>query len=130
MENKALPHIETKATTDKSIDEILRDRICFRIYPPGTILREAAIAKEFGVSRTPVREAILQLKYLGLIETRNGVGNIVKELSLSEACQIYEMRIKIAELIPDLTPKPILDDQILALAKLKAEAHSLCQDKI
>jgi DNA-binding GntR family transcriptional regulator len=61
-----------------------------------------------------------------LIETRNGVGNIVKRLPKAQARQIYDMRIKLAELIGVLTPKSIDKAQIEVLKKLMVEAVGLC----
>ena len=42
----------------------LRDRISLLQYPPGTALRESALADEFGVSRTPIRRALHQLEFI------------------------------------------------------------------
>lgn len=56
------------------LSEQLRERIEERIvvgeYPPGARLDEIELAHEFGVSRTPIREALIQLASAGFIETR------------------------------------------------------------
>ncbi|MTI08558.1 GntR family transcriptional regulator [Curvivirga aplysinae] len=92
------------------IQEIIRNRICFLEYPAGTTLKETALAEEFGVSRTPLREALNRLRYLGLIETRNGVGTVVVGLSYLQITQIYEMRMELAQLIGKLSPNKITDE--------------------
>src|SRR5262249_7437938 len=56
------------------IYETMRQRIAIRHYPPGAWLKEQEIAAEFGVSRTPVRQALQQLETEGLVEIKNGVG--------------------------------------------------------
>lgn len=91
----------------EAIQEVIRERICFLNYPPGTILKETVLAQEFGVSRTPLREALNRLHHLGLIETRNGVGTVVVELSSKALSQIYEMRLELAPLIGKLSPNDI-----------------------
>jgi len=96
--------------------EIVR-RICFLNYPPGCQLRESDLAEEFGVSRTPVRDAISRIKHLGLIETRNGVGTVVVALSDEQICQVYEMRLKLATLISDMP-----QEQVTAATRKRAAA--------
>lgn len=49
--------------------------------PPGSLVSEAEVAARFGASRTPVREAFMQLRDAGLITTRPSRGNYVTKLS-------------------------------------------------
>ncbi|HUG61381.1 MAG TPA: GntR family transcriptional regulator [Methylomirabilota bacterium] len=71
-------------------DEIVRGEL-----PPGTALDETGIAVRFGVSRTPVREALRQLAASGLVEIRPHRGAVVAELSLE---RLHEMFVAMAEL--------------------------------
>ena len=103
-----------------NIFEKIRNRICLLDYPPGTILRESELAAEFGVSRTPIRSVIQQLAHGGLVESKDGVGTLVTELSFSEIRDIYCMRIKIAECIGQMNPRDINED-------IKIRAHALQQ---
>lgn len=96
----------TKATVDQIQEQIL-ERICFAHYRPGDQLKEATLAKEFGVSRTPVRDAIQRIGHLGLVETRNGVGTVVIELTDERIRHLYEMRMVLASLIGELSPATI-----------------------
>jgi DNA-binding GntR family transcriptional regulator len=59
----------------------LRTRICL-MQSSGTdiTLHEGNIAREFGVSRTPIRQVLQKLAYERLVETRSGVGTIVSPL--------------------------------------------------
>lgn len=59
---------------------------------PGDRLRETELAKRFGVSRTPVREAIRQLEADGLVTHLPRVGATVRKLDYSEIMELYEMR--------------------------------------
>src|SRR5919197_2752025 len=63
--------IQRKNLSDQ-VYEILEKRILVGDMLPGTRLAEEAIADEFGVSRSPVREAIAELERIGLAE-RSGV---------------------------------------------------------
>ena len=53
--------------TDSAYEELKSAIVELRL-PPGTILHESAIGKQLGVSKTPVREALLQLEQDGLVE--------------------------------------------------------------
>lgn len=62
--------------------QAITETIRTRRYRPGELLSENRIAQELGMSRTPVREALLLLEKEGWIETRPGVGTVVMELTL------------------------------------------------
>ena len=64
--------------------------------PPGTPLVEGSLAEWCGVSRTPVREALMRLEQDGLVE-RSDRGMIVRERSPEEILDIYEIRIVLEE---------------------------------
>ena len=107
------------------IYETLRDRICLLEYPPGMVLREAELAAEFGVSRTPIRTVLQRLTFGGLIESKDGVGTIVTSLSIEELRDIYQVRLKIAEMIGHLSPNPCTRGQVAAAEALRARAEQL-----
>ena len=122
IEERSGKRVETDA-----IYETLRDRICLLDYPPGTILKEAELAAEFGISRTPIRSVLQRLIFGGLIESRDGVGTIVTSLSIDELRDIYEVRLKIAEMIGHLSPNPVTPAQVAEAAMLHARARKLTQ---
>jgi DNA-binding GntR family transcriptional regulator len=79
----------------EKLKETLEERIVTGKYLPGMRLDETELANEFSVSRTPVREALIQLSFYGLIEMRPRRGAIVTELSHQ---RLYEMFEVMAEL--------------------------------
>lgn len=103
-------HSESSQREKTSVEtiqaEVIR-RICFLDYPPGYPLKEAELAGEFGVSRTPVRDAISRIKHLGLVETRNGVGTVVTTLPREQIEQVYEMRLHLATQIGTMSPRSV-----------------------
>lgn len=114
----------TDKHTTASIYATLRDRVCLLDYPPGTVLREATLAKEFGISRTPIRAVLQRLEHGSLVTVRDGVGTIVTDIDVAELCDIYETRLKIAELIGVLSPRNItLKDEAAAQALLERAKH-------
>lgn len=106
----------------------LRDRICLLDMPPGSVLREADLARRFGVSRTPVREALQRLIELGLVISRNGVGTIVTDLDPDAIRESYEMRLKVSELIGHMTPRPITDEHLEKADRFYHRAIALRND--
>jgi DNA-binding GntR family transcriptional regulator len=80
------------------VDEIaasIRARIMNGEFAIGKPLRQAALATEFGVSRTPVREALRQLQSGGLIEVLPNRGAVVRVPAPWEVRQAYEVRAEI-----------------------------------
>ena len=59
---------------------------------PGEHLVAEALAERFGVSRTPVREALQILEHEGLVETVGSSGTFVTGLELSDLLRIFEFR--------------------------------------
>ena len=70
----------------------MRRRIIKGDIEPGAPLSELALAEEFGVSRTPVREALKQLQTEGLVEIRPRVGTFVSTPSRREITELFEMK--------------------------------------
>jgi DNA-binding GntR family transcriptional regulator len=70
----------------------LRRRIIDGELKSGVNLSEIALAESFGVSRTPVREALKQLQTEGLVEIRPRVGTFVTTPSRREIIELFEMK--------------------------------------
>lgn len=84
----------------------IRDRICLLRYPPGHTLGESELAREFGISRTPIRRVLQRLEYEGLVESRQGIGTIVTLIDLEELRETDALRMKLAEISGEMTPLP------------------------
>ena len=70
----------------------IREQIVTGVFPLGARLSDKELAAEMNVSRTPVREALLQLQAEGLIAVRPRSGTFVFDVSESDLSQICEMR--------------------------------------
>lgn len=84
------------------IYQAIRENICLMHYPPGTLIQEAKLAKEFDVSRTPIRQVIKRLEAENLVVSKNGVGTLVTDIEFEQLFDVYEMRLKAAELIGEM----------------------------
>ncbi|MET0799917.1 MAG: GntR family transcriptional regulator [Actinomycetota bacterium] len=74
------------------VTEELREAIIELRLRPGDPLREAALAQQLGVSKTPLREAFARLEQEGLVETTSFKGAVVTGYSERDLNEIYELR--------------------------------------
>lgn len=58
---------------------------------PGERLDEAGLAARFGVSRTPIREALRQLTVMGLVDSRPHRGVVVTEITAEKLAELFEL---------------------------------------
>jgi DNA-binding GntR family transcriptional regulator len=79
-----------RGTGAQTVFSALRARILALQLPPGADIEEAALVREFDVSRTPVREALIQLASYGLVQLVPNRGARVATLDLSEVPQLLE----------------------------------------
>ena len=77
----------------------LESKIVTLELPPGALLSELAIGREFGVSRTPVGEALQRLAREGLVTVLPRRGIVVTEISVSDQLRLLEFRREIAKFI-------------------------------
>lgn len=83
------------------IASLLRRAIGERLLVPGQPLNQDELARRFGVSRIPLREALRTLVGEGLVVMRPGLGALVTELSADEVEELYDLRL---HLEPPLAP--------------------------
>jgi DNA-binding GntR family transcriptional regulator len=86
----------TPRVDGESIFQTLRSEILSGMQQPGTAVRETSLAERFGVSRTPVREALSRLQQERLLE-RVARGLQVPQVDPQQVIQIYDMRILLEE---------------------------------
>lgn len=82
----------TKSLSDQMYDIIL-GRILDRKYRPGERLLSGDLRAEFGVSSTPVRDALHRLRQAGFVDVRAREGVYVSRLDAKRASDIYDVRI-------------------------------------
>lgn len=109
----------------------LRDRILAGTYAPGAPLLQDTIAAEFGVSKIPVREALVQLQGEGLVDIFAHRGFQVRPISGQELQEIFQLRIQIE---PDAVAygarKASAEDQLAAQAALERLSTAIAPDKL
>jgi DNA-binding GntR family transcriptional regulator len=103
----------------------LRERIVLLHYPPGARLDIDALARGFGVSRTPIRSVLQQLEREGLAVTRHGVGTAVTQIDFPHLREATQLRMHLCELIGVLDPQLPGDGVLATLAQLEQECDAL-----
>ncbi len=93
----------------------LQARVLSGEIPTGTRLRQEVIAREFGVSRTPVREALRQLHAIGIAEVKPNRGAVVRAPSARDLREAYEVRAELEGLAAELAATRIVDEQLARL---------------
>lgn len=73
--------------------ELVRNKILTHEYPPGATLNQAMLARDLGISTTPLREALRRLKSEGLVELDAHRDAHVARLSAEEARDLLEIRL-------------------------------------
>ena len=117
-----------RTRTPRGVDAIyhaLRDRIALLDYPPGAMLSENALAMEFGVSRTPIRQALQRLEFEGLVVSRHGVGTLVTTVDLQYLREVYALRLKLIDIIGELSPARVSKEELASLHALATEVAAL-----
>jgi len=99
----------------EQLKESLEERIVTGSYPPGMRLDETELASEFSVSRTPVREALLQLASYGLIEMRPRRGAIVTKISPQRLYEMFEVMAELEAMSARLAARRHMDADIAAI---------------
>ncbi|KAB7627284.1 GntR family transcriptional regulator [Alkalilimnicola sp. S0819] len=88
----ATPNDQDSRTLADRVFTRLQDDIVLGVFKPGTKLGEAELAKRYGVSRGPLREAISRLESRKLLERIPHVGTRVAALQAADLIEIYHVR--------------------------------------
>jgi DNA-binding GntR family transcriptional regulator len=91
----ARPGFTRRSSSAARAYQVAKERLLDGSWEPGTLLSENELAKELGISRTPVREAFLQLEAEDLLDLYPRRGALVKPISPSEAEDVLEARLLI-----------------------------------
>lgn len=85
------------SSADTAYEKIL-DMISTREIKSGDKINESTIANRFGMSRTPVREAIRRLQQDGLVEVRKNQGSFLRKYSYAEMADGYEITAMLTQM--------------------------------
>ncbi len=96
----------------------IRSRLAEGVLRGGDRVSEQSLAEELGVSRTPVREAIKRLQVDGYLEQVHRYGTIVREPSVDEVAEAYELRAALEPHALRTTPPDRYREHLAQLRRL------------
>jgi phosphonate utilization transcriptional regulator len=121
----AAPHPTIALLQTSSLTTVVQQEIERAIlggeYAPGSKLNEADLAEKLGVSRGPVREAFRMLDEAGLVRTEKNRGVFVRNIPMSEALEIFDLRAAMDEWVGKRLAKSITDAELKELKSLVAD---------
>ncbi|NBB98377.1 MAG: FCD domain-containing protein [Alphaproteobacteria bacterium] len=97
------------------------------VYKPGDRLVESELADRFGVSRTPIREALQRLETQSLL-TRDGRSLIVASLDHNQLAELYVVRSELEGLAARLAARHATDEEVRLLRAMVEEDAALIAD--
>ena len=106
---------------ERAYDELKR-RILNDDYPPGSFLAERRLAEQLGMSKTPVKAALERLELEGFICVSPQQGIVVREFSVHEIADLYEIRAALESYTMRLIAGRLSEAQI---ARLRANLAAL-----
>lgn len=108
------------------IFEELREDIMTCSLRPGEEVREGELAKKYGVSKSPIRDALQKLEFEGLVEIAPRRGHRVAQISLSDAEDILELRAMLESGAVRKIAAEASNSQLSSLDKFRtADVHSV-----
>ncbi len=106
---------------------LILEAIDSHVYKPGDRLVESELAERFGVSRTPIREALQRLETQSLL-TRDGRSLIVASLDHSQLSELYVVRGELEGLAARLAARHATPEEIKVLRDMMEEDRALIGD--
>ena len=115
------------ASPQKDAYTLILEAIDMGIYRPGDRLVESDLAERFGVSRTPIREALQRLETQSLL-TRDGRSLIVSSLDHNQLAELYVVRAELEGLAAELAARHATDEEVRVLRDMVTDDARLMDD--
>lgn len=114
---------------NKEIYTIVKNKILYLEYAPGHILNENVLAKEFQVSRTPMREVLYRLEWEELVRILPRTGTMVSEIEFEKMMHTYQARMELEELLGRLAAEQITTAQVDHIVSIRDKCRKLAKKK-
>jgi DNA-binding GntR family transcriptional regulator len=113
------PATESRLLRERVYDELRADMIACRLAP-GTEIRENDLAQRFGVSKSPVRDALMRLEREGLVITLPRQGYRVAPISLADVQDMFHLRDALERACMERITRRASDEQLASLERFRA----------
>jgi DNA-binding GntR family transcriptional regulator len=95
----------------------VREKIVSGEIKPGAILTEAGLADKYGVSKAPVREALVLLGHEGFVESMPRIGHVVASFTVQDVLETFHLRSILEAEAAGLAAERITEEGVAALLK-------------
>ncbi len=112
---------------NKDAYELVLEAIDSGVYHPGDRLVESELAERFGVSRTPVREALQRLETQSIL-VRDGRSMVVASLDHDQLGELYAVRAQLEGLAAQLAAQHAAPEEIRILQEMVAQDEAIVND--
>jgi DNA-binding GntR family transcriptional regulator len=112
------PESDSRLLREKVYEQLRADMISCRLAP-GTEIREAELAGRFGVSKSPVRDALMRLEREGLVITLPRQGYRVAPVSLADTQDMFELRDALEQACMERITRRASDAQLAQLDRFR-----------
>lgn len=124
---KGITDMKTETLTDR-VYQVLRERIVQGEYAPGQKLNLVELARDLEVSNTPVREAIVRLERIGLVEMIPYCNPKVKRLTWEQLGEIFDVRMALEELAVRLAARRNDPDRFAGMVAALTLQERVCRE--
>ncbi|PSL18867.1 GntR family transcriptional regulator [Shimia abyssi] len=116
-------------STNKDAYTLILEAIDVGVYKPGDRLVESDLAERFGVSRTPIREALQRLETQSLL-ARDGRSLIVSSLDHNQMAELYVVRTELEGLAARLAARHATREEVRVLQDMVDDDQKLVNDPV
>jgi DNA-binding GntR family transcriptional regulator len=120
--------VTLESTKADDIAVLIEEAIVSGEIEPGSVLRQEQLSERFGVSRTPVREALRRLAALGLVSLIPNRGVRVREVSRDELHEAFLVRAELEALITELAARKLTPEALAELEECEKRFSRLTKE--
>jgi DNA-binding GntR family transcriptional regulator len=115
---RARAHRSDKVSLKQEVYDDIRQEIVGGDSLPGDLLKERELAAKYGVSKTPVREALSLLEQHGLVKAVPRAGYMVTQLTIRDVQEVYQLRLALEAMAARLAAERITDEELRELERV------------
>jgi len=117
-----------ESTKADDIAVLIEEAIVSGELAPGSVLRQEQLSERFGVSRTPVREALRRLAALGLVSFEPNRGVRVRTLSYEDLREAFLVRAELEALVTEIAADRLTGDSLVELEECESRFARLTRE--
>src|SRR5881394_2060812 len=117
-----------ESTKADDLAVVIEEAIVSGELAPGSVLRQEQLSERFGVSRTPVREALRRLAALGLVSFEPNRGVRVRTLSHEDLREAFLVRAELEGLVTEIAAGKLTEDDLHALEECERRFARLTKE--